>query len=309
MESARTATHQSQRRNEVKRQIIHIDEEICDGCGECIPNCHEGALQIIDGKARLISDLFCDGLGACIGHCPLGAISLEEREAEPYDEKRVMREHIIPAGRSTIIAHLKHLNDHNEHDYIQEALAVLAEHQISILPEEFQEKKSTCSTVRVGGCPGVQSVDLSSPSQRSTNLESLHGKSAQPSATSELRQWPVQMHLISPAAGYFKNSDLLLAADCAGFSVGDFHQRFLKGKTLAIACPKLDVNREVYLKKMISLINEAKINTITTVMMEVPCCRGLLQMVQEATSKADRKVPVKVIVVSIRGEVLSEEWI
>ena len=103
----------------MKRKIIEIDEDKCNGCGLCIPNCQEGALQIIDEKARLISDLFCDGLGACIGHCPEGAIEIIEREAEPYNERKVM-EILVSKGRNTILAHLDHLRDHNEQEFLKE---------------------------------------------------------------------------------------------------------------------------------------------------------------------------------------------
>lgn len=299
----------------MKREIICIDESLCDGCGECVPNCHEGALQIVDGKARLISDLFCDGLGACIGHCPQGAITIEEREAEPYNERRVMLEHIIPAGRNTIIAHLKHMHEHNEHGYLQEALESLQESGIHVSAHEYRAPLASCSSQQGGGCLGTQSIDLSVSAQTPTptlasaaHAEAVGNANSAPAA-SELRQWPVQMHLLSPSAGYFKNSDLLLAADCVAFSVGDFHGSFLKGKTLAIACPKLDSKQENYLQKLIALIDDAKINTITVMVMEVPCCGGLLRLVQSATSQASRKVPVKMIKIGIRGDVLSEEWV
>lgn len=304
----------------MKRQIIHIDETLCDGCGVCVPNCHEGALQIVDAKARLISDLFCDGLGACIGHCPQGAIQFEEREAEPYDERRVMLERIIPAGYNTIIAHLTHLMDHNEHEYVQQAREVLVEQGIVISPRAFGATGGSACSSHGGGCPGSQSIDFTqsaelSPSgaKESAVLAATGSKvtagAAVASGASELRQWPVQMHLVSPSAGYFKNSDLLLAADCVAFAMGDFHDRFLKGKTLAIACPKLDSNKDVYIQKLIALINEAKVNTITVMIMEVPCCGGLMQIVQTATAQAARKVPVKAIVIGIRGNVLSEDWV
>ena len=306
----------------MKRQIIHIDETLCDGCGVCVPNCHEGALQIVDGKARLISDLFCDGLGACIGHCPQGAIHFEEREAEPYDERRVMLERIIPAGRNTIIAHLTHLMDHSEHEYVQQAREVLSEQGIMISPREIgAQGNSPCASHGGGGCPGSQSIDLTQ--SKGVAVSGAHAEAvavpigakivatggAVSSGESELGHWPVQMHLVSPSAGYFKNSDLLLAADCVAFAMGDFHSRFLKGKTLAIACPKLDSNKEVYVHKLIALINEAKVNTITVMIMEVPCCGGLMQIVQTATAQAGRKVPVKAVVIGIRGNVISEDWV
>ena len=136
-----------------KRKIINIDTEKCNGCGLCIPNCPEGALQVIDGKARLVSDLFCDGLGACIGHCPQGAINIEEREAETYDEKKVM-ENIVKHGKNTIIAHLKHLKDHNEFAYLKVAMDYLVTKGVRIRPGDLTD------TVASGpcGCPRPRSA-------------------------------------------------------------------------------------------------------------------------------------------------------
>ena len=278
-----------------KRKIITIDQKKCNGCEECIPNCPEGAIQIIDGKARLISDIFCDGLGACLGHCPQGAISVEEREAEPYDEHRVMK-NIVKQGKNTIIAHLQHLKEHGETEYLNKALGYLQEHDIKV---EFNKKTET-DTFQPQGCPGSQSISLKQDniSQKTPQFQ-----------PSELRHWPVQMHLISPDANYFKQSDLILAADCVAYSIGDFHQLFLSGKTLAIACPKLDSNKDVYLQKLIKLIDEAKIKTITVVTMQVPCCTGLLLMTKKALEEAKRNIPIKHIMVSIKGEILKEDWI
>ena len=259
----------------IKREIIKIDEEKCNGCGVCIPNCPEGALQVIDGKARLISDIYCDGLGACIGHCPLGAISTEEREAEEYNEKKVMRENIIKAGKNTIIAHLKHLKDHGETGYLQDAMAVLKEKGIDIILDEENGNKIEESERR----------------------------------TSQLNQWPIQLHLVPPNAPYFQGKDVLLVADCVGYALGDFHKEYLKNKSLVIACPKLDSDQDIYLQKLTSMINDAKINTLTVMIMEVPCCRGLLYLAQKAGENASRKIPIKVIIVSIKGEILREEWV
>ncbi len=202
----------------MNRDILKIDEDLCNGCGQCVPNCHEGALQVIDGKARLVNDLMCDGLGACIGHCPEGAITIEKASIQ---------------------------ND-----------------TVTILDQP-----------------------------------------------SELRQWPVQMHLVNPEAPYFKSADLLLAADCVAFSMGDFHSNHLKGKSLAIACPKLDQETNSYIEKLTAMIDIAKVNTITVMMMEVPCCGGLLNMVKTALVSASRKVPVKKMIVGINGEVLQENWV
>jgi len=193
------------------RKIIQIDEEKCNGCGLCIPNCHEGALQVINGKARLINDIFCDGLGSCLGYCPENAIEIIEREAETYDEKN----------------------------------------------------------------------------------------------SSELRQWPIQMHLLNPQASYFRNADVLLAADCAAFAMGNFHSRFLRGKTLAIACPKLDSNKESYIEKLTTLMADTGINSLVVLMMEVPCCGGLFHLAKIAREQAGRKIPIEKAYISIQGEILA----
>ena len=284
------------------REIVKIDEEKCDGCGLCIPNCHEGALQIIDGKARLVSDLMCDGLGACLGHCPQGAITIEKREAAAYDEVEVVKD-IIPKGKNVMIAHLKHLSDHNEHDFFRQAVEYLEANRNN-LPWDLNEVKSEVHKSRTAnssscGCAG---------SAEKTFNNSTAGHSTG-DISSALTHWPVQMHLINPNAQHFQNSDLVLAADCVAFSMGNFHSKVLKGKTLAILCPKLDQGQNIYVEKIVSLIDDAKINTITVVIMEVPCCGGLLRFVKEALQIAKRKVPVKGIVVSASGEVLNEEWI
>lgn len=289
----------------MKRDILKIDEELCTGCGLCVPNCHEGAIQIIDNKARLISELMCDGLGACIGHCPEGAISIETREAEPYDEVRVM-EQMINKGKNTITAHLKHLSDHGETGYLQDGLDYLKAHRDELdfslheIIVELNSKKHNHVHGK-GGCPGSKEAII----ERTNNVSST----ASSDQRSELRQWPVQMHLLNPNAPYLRDSDLLLAADCVAFSAGNFHSRFLKGKSLAIACPKLDHGTDTYIEKLTAMIDIAKINTITVMMMEVPCCGGLLMMVRTALGKAARKVPVKKIIISLSGDVLNEEWI
>ena len=272
------------------RKIIKIDEEKCDGCGNCVPECHEGALQIIDGKARLISDLFCDGLGACLGNCPPGALTVEEREAEPYDEKKVM-DYIIKGGANVITAHLQHLRDHEEFEYLREGLEYLRDHGIEnpLSENDIQEKKSHCA------CPGSQEISIEN------NSENTDENGAR---ISHLRQWPVQLHLVSPHASYFRNSDLLLAADCCGFAYPDFHKDFLKGKSLAIACPKLDTNKQVYLDKLITMINESNLKSITVLIMQVPCCSGLAQLAQQAIEISGSNIPVNVTVIAPSGEIL-----
>ncbi|VAW24030.1 Ferredoxin 3 fused to uncharacterized domain [hydrothermal vent metagenome] len=292
------------------REIVKIDEELCDGCGDCVPNCHEGALQIIDGKARLISELMCDGLGACLGHCPQGAITIEKREAEDYNEKIVIAQ-MINSGKNTVFAHLIHLQEHDEIGYLNQALEYIKANrdEMPFTIEEVHEllhgsNEEVAQPAQAGtahGCPGSAPVAFDA-----SGFKMASGTTDIPSA---LTQWPVQMHLINPVASYFNGADLLVAADCAAFSYGNFHNDFIKGRKMVIACPKLDQGKDIYIQKLTRLIDEAKVNTITTVIMEVPCCGGLSQMVNMAAQEASRKVPVKEVVISIRGEVLSEEWV
>lgn len=280
----------------MKRQIIEINEQLCDGCGLCVPECHEGALQIIDGKARLISDLFCDGLGACIGHCPQGAMEIVEREAEEYDEVKVL-EGMIPKGANTLKAHLKHLDEHGADTFLAQALKYLDEKGIEVDFPEQHPAEVAC------GCAGMQHKNFADEAPSPATAH--HSGPIQ----TELRQWPVQLHLLNPAAPFLHNADLLLAADCTAFAMGGFHPEMLKGRALAIACPKLDSNKDIYVDKLARMIDEARVNTIEIAIMEVPCCGGLAYLVNAAREKASRKVPIKQTVVSIRGEILHSDWI
>ena len=273
------------------RKIIEINEDKCDGCGLCIPGCPEGALQLIEGKARLVSDIYCDGLGACLGHCPQGAITVIERDADDYDEHKVI-DHILKQGEDVLQNHLEHLKEHGEEEVLQQAKKYLADLDRSVHElEMFQPKPS--------GCPGSRSMSFAPSDMPEKSPVDI------PSA---LGHWPVQMHLISPMAPQYAGSDLVLAADCVAYSMGDFHQKFLKGKSLAIACPKLDQNQNIYLEKLKHLIDDAKINTLNVLIMEVPCCSGLLNMAQRAVQAAARKVPLKAVVVGVQGQILQEQW-
>ncbi len=288
----------------MKRDIIEIDEEKCNGCGNCIPNCHEGALQIIDGKAVLVSDLMCDGLGACTGHCPEDALRIETREAEPYDEKRVMAAMVVK-GKNVVTAHLKHLKDHNEKGFLKEGVNYLWEHndELSFHPSEVIEAVhqlapvaatfSVAATAHSGhSCPGSRSAEFSASGSVAPVTEMN---------SSELTHWPIQLHLINPAASYFFESDLLVAADCTAFAAGNFHAKFLRNRKLIIACPKLDQGKDIYLEKLKRLITDARVKTITVVRMEVPCCGSLVQMVRLAAGMAGRNVPIEEIVLSVSG--------
>jgi ferredoxin len=274
------------------RKIIWINEYKCDGCGNCVPECHEGALQIIDGKARLISDLFCDGLGACLGHCPTGALTIEEREAEKYDEKKVM-DYIVRGGINVIKAHLEHLRNHEEFEYLRDALEYLRDNNIEnpMTEKGLKEKQALC------GCANSSEMVL----QNNNESNEEDGN-----RVSHLRQWPIQLYLVSPNAPYYGNSDLLLAADCCGFSYPNFHKDFLKGKSLAIACPKLDTHKQIYLDKLITMITESNLKSITVLIMQVPCCSGLAQLVQQAIDITGSSIPVNITVISHTGEILNK---
>jgi len=252
------------------RKIVKIDEELCDGCGECVPSCAEGAIKIIDGKARLVSDNLCDGLGACLGDCPQDAISIEEREADEFDEAAV-EAHLAGQRPATT------------------APQPGAPQPLRPMPP-------------AGGCPGSRPMSFDpAPGAAATSAPGA-------GPASELRQWPVQLHLVPPQAPYFQGADVLLASDCSAFAAGDFHGRFLRGKALAVACPKLDHGQDIYLQKLVALIDRARIDTLTVLMMEVPCCGGLMSLAKQAVAQAERKVPIKKIVMGLQGQVLEETW-
>jgi NAD-dependent dihydropyrimidine dehydrogenase PreA subunit len=259
------------------RDVIEIDEELCDGCGECVTACAEGAIALVDGKAKLISDVYCDGLGACIGDCPQGAITVIQREADEFDEGAV-REHLArqaAAGLST-----------------------------SMSSPTAAAGPSAGELPMVGGpapaasCPGSRTRSWAADSAPPESAEEL---------PSRLRQWPIQLHLVPPTAPFFHDADVLLAADCVAFSVGGFHSRFLDGRGLAIACPKLDSHQEIYVQKLASMIDDARIRSIDVMVMEVPCCSGLVQLVRQATVLASREVPVRCRVVGVQGNILAEQ--
>ncbi|MFA5388193.1 MAG: 4Fe-4S binding protein [Candidatus Omnitrophota bacterium] len=234
-----------------KRQIVKIDEEKCTGCGLCVPNCAEGALRIVDGKARLVKDIYCDGLGACLGHCPEGAITIEERDAAVFDEKETKR-------------HLAEI-------------------------KKREDKKP------VFGCPGTM--------VRTLKAGGAGANAAKTEKTlSELANWPVQLMLVPAEAPYLKSADLLIAADCVGFSYPDFHRDILKGKALIICCPKLD-DAGLYIEKLAGIFKANDIKSVTIAHMEVPCCFGLNRVVDEAVRLSGKKPALKEITIGIQGGV------
>lgn len=246
------------------REIVKIDEEKCNGCGLCVPACAEGAIKIVDGKAKLLADNLCDGLGACLGHCPQDAIIIERRNAEEFDEEAVD-------------AHLG-----------QSVQAPAA-------------PAGGCPSTRVmspsgpagGGCPSARAQQVS-PGQGGA------GDTAERRA-SRLRQWPVQLHLVPPTAPFLQQADVLLAADCVPFAYADFHQDFLTDKALLIACPKLD-DTSPYLDKLVAMIQQSQIRSLTVLHMEVPCCSGLIFLARQAIEASGREVALETIKIGINGE-------
>jgi ferredoxin len=305
----------------MKRKIIRIDHTLCNGCGQCLPNCPEGALQLIDNKARLVSDLFCDGLGACIGTCPLGAIHVEEREALPYDERRVMA-NIVPQGANVIRAHLDHLAAHNEQGYLEQAREFLREQGLP-LPEsagtknpEFPDSHSPLGgchprrggvsegNVPEGGCPGSQTHDRRGhdPAPAARGAAASTTGSPRPS---ELRTWPVQLQLLNPQASFFDDADLLIAADCVPFALASFHEDFVRGKVPLIFCPKLDHANDPYLEKLAAILTLHTVRSLHVVHMEVPCCSGTTALVRQALALAGKDIPVYDYTISIQGKLLA----
>lgn len=305
----------------MKRRIISIDETKCTGCGQCIPDCPEGALQLIDGKARLVSDLFCDGLGACIGTCPEKAISVIEREAEPYDETKVM-ETIARQGAPVIRAHLEHLAGHGQVALYNQAIEYLIEHTFSIPehtpPERMAKKRAPAPSGRPGtgahqqqarlfkGCPGLAARSI--PRDRTgSGLRQPSEGATESDSESELRQWPIQLALQNPAAPYFDNADLLISADCAPFAFPRFHEEFLRGKILIIFCPKLDADIEGYIEKLTAIFSQHAIKSVTILRMEVPCCGGIRYIVDKARAEAGATMPVEEMIVTIDGKLKTKK--
>jgi Pyruvate/2-oxoacid:ferredoxin oxidoreductase delta subunit len=235
------------------RKIVKIDEEKCDGCGICVPSCAEGAIQIIDGKAKLVSETYCDGLGACLGECPLDAITIEEREASVFDEEAA-------------IQHMKH--------------------------EAHLKEELPC------GCP----------SSTVTQFEKQDATATAPAdeicQQSMLGHWPVQLTLVPPTAPFLQGADLVLTADCVPFAYANFHHDFIKDHALLVACPKLD-DFEAHRSKLTDILRSSNIKSLTIVYMEVPCCAGLVHMAKQAIGASGKDIPLKEVMIGIRGDVIS----
>ena len=249
------------------RKIVRIDEEKCNGCGLCVPSCAEGAIQIIDGKARLLDDQYCDGLGACLGDCPLDAIIIEEREAVEFDP-----------------------------DAVEVHLAELGEDPVPETEASTQKPAAAAS-----GCPGAAVKSFKPPETGTPSAPSGEG----PAIQSRLTNWPVQLKLVSPSAPYLQGARLLIAADCVPFAFAEFHRETLAGKILLIGCPKLD-DGELYKDKLTDIFTMNNIKSIELPYMEVPCCYGLVQIVRFALKASGRDIPLTLTRVGIRGDIIEK---
>jgi len=241
------------------RNIVMIDEDKCNGCGLCITACAEGAIELIDGKAKLVSDIYCDGLGACLGHCPEDAITVEPREAEAFDE---------------------------------------------VATEQYLKAKAKPEVDIPFACPGMAAKTLTpqaEPAAASAGDELLP-------PPSQLAQWPVQLKLVSPSAPYFAGADLLLVADCVPFAMGDFHSTLLKGRSVAIGCPKLD-DVESHIEKVQAILEGNELNSFSVVHMEVYCCSGLTAIARKAITRSGKPMTFEDITIGVHGDILQRETI
>jgi len=297
------------RSKKVKRDIINIDEDKCTGCGLCVIGCHEGALQIIDGKARLVNELFCDGLGACIGECPEDAITIEHREAEEYDEVLTIKE-LLKKSDATVLAHLEHLYKFNALDFYNEGIDYLKSINRADLLEKLAQRIQS-GTKKHGpshghgnehahgsacGCQGSAPKILNQQPISPINVG--RGKSG-------LSHWPVQLHLVMPNAPFFKGTELVVMNTCGGIASANIHQDYLTGRSVIVACPKLD-RTEPYAEKLAAIFQNSGLQKVLVVRMEVPCCGGLTAIVKQARQLSGiSNLIIEEHTLSLEGELLS----
>ena len=252
------------------RKIIEIDEELCDGCGNCVPSCAEGALQIVDGKARVIADIYCDGLGACLGECPMGALKILERKADEFDEEAVEK----------------------------------------LLARQKQKEQTREAPVLSGGCPSARLQSFASPESSSapSPCQEANKPAAFEETESALSHWPVQIMLVPPTAPFLKGADLLVLADCVPVAFPTVHRDFLKGKAVMMGCPKFD-DAQHYIEKFAQICKQSGIKSITAVVMEVPCCSGLPIIVKKGMELSGVQIPMEEVVISTRGQILQRKQV
>lgn len=251
------------------RKIIKIDEELCDGCGQCVPDCAEGSLKIINGKAKLVADKLCDGLGACLGACPTGALEIIERNADEFDEEAVEK--------------------------------YLAEEKKKA--EAAKTMDCGCASSHIQSFKPMPAASQASPCQAANIPVHTPGSNA---ADSALTHWPVQIRLVPPHAPFLQNSDLLVAADCTAVAARNFQENYLEGKTVMMGCPKFD-DADSYVQRFTEIIETCNLKSLTVLIMEVPCCSAMNVIIKKAIEKAGKNVPVEQITISTRGQELQRK--
>ncbi|GAB6086779.1 ATP-binding protein [Alkaliphilus crotonatoxidans] len=261
------------------REIIEIDESKCNGCGLCVPNCAEGAIQIVNGKAKLINDIYCDGLGACLGHCPEGALKIVKRDAGEFDEEavvallasqgRTLEGHSVAPSKPNVVKHQHHPQPVHGHGH-------------------------------GGGCPGSRMMTFNDEPVNTT-ATAVGNNDIEIKIKSQLKQWPVQLKLVPVNAPYFENADLLVTADCVPFAYPNYHLDLLKGKAVVVGCPKLD-DIAFYTDKLTEMFKANRFKSITVAYMEVPCCMGIVMAVDQAIKNAQVDVTVNKVKIGLQGQ-------
>ncbi|MDR3641696.1 MAG: 4Fe-4S ferredoxin [Humidesulfovibrio sp.] len=258
------------------RKLITVNEDLCNGCGNCVTGCAEGALAIIDGKAKLVSEVFCDGLGACLGECPTGALNVVEVEAEDFNPKAVVM-HLTSQGRAVP----EHMPD----------------------PASLRLDRTDGSAGPHGGCPGSRVMSLA-PQASACQQANIPREQAAAGPGVTLSHWPIQLRLVPPTAPFLQNASLLLTADCVPPAFPGFHAKFLPGRVLLLGCPKFD-DAQSYIDKLAAILRGNNIKDITVVQMEVPCCSGMTAIAQRAVAAAGASVPLQTMVITRDGQVQS----
>lgn len=294
------------------RKIIQIEEDKCNGCGLCVPNCAEGAIQIIDGKAKLVKDSYCDGLGACLGHCPQDALHVIEREADEFDEEEAMKfvaslkAQKIDMSENPVATHAVHsVTPSQTH-------AATTSPTTTVTPTATTAAKpmSGCNTAGHvhaqggGGCPGSRMRMMNQESEKASSV-TTNNNDVEIKIKPQLRQWPVQLSLVPVNAPYFENADLLVCADCVPFAYPNFHLDLLKGKVVVVGCPKLD-NIGEYTEKLTDIFENNNLRSVTVAHMEVPCCSGIVRAVDQAAANSSKNIPIHKVRIGIDGEKTSK---
>ena len=269
----------------MKRKIIEIDEDLCNGCGDCIVGCAEGALQLVDGKAKVVKEQFCDGFGDCVGTCPTGALKIVEREAEAFDEEATI-EHVRNTGGEEAVKRMLDAAD----------------------VHEAKEQAAEAPKPKMGGCPGMQ-VRMAEKKATAARPATTSAEGGGQVIKSDLEQWPIQLHLVPPKAPFFEDKELVVLSTCSPIASPDVHWRFVRGRSLVVACPKLD-KTEGYVEKLAGIMSQNNIPKVIVVRMSVPCCGGLSMIAQQAHAASGRSdLAVEEVTIGLDGELMKTERI